>query len=119
MAAIAASPFSYLHNALKSFYGTGVKIWLPATRNGTTYTVGVACVAAPLTARAAEDMGLLTMPQDGVVIHVTREGMPFEPRADDLFLLGVTASGRKYRIMTATGAEGMHDHYRITAERHQ
>lgn len=122
--AAAYDPFAFLHEQTKAFFGTGVKMWLPATRpagtSAVTYTVGVECVVGPITAKAAQVAGLVSMPADGLTIQATRADFPFEPRQDDLCKLGVTATGaRKYRILAATGAEGLHSHYRILAQREQ
>lgn len=118
MSAVSAA-FDFLHAQNKTSFTSGQSMWMPATRSGTTYTVEVACVPAPLTARAATAAGLVTTPNDGIAIHATAADFPFTPRPDDLFILGATAgTGTKYRILTATGATGVHGHYRIVAERH-
>lgn len=119
-----ASAFAFLHAQIKAAFGTGRKAWFPATRpdpRATTapqYTVGVSCAIGPITARAVEDSGLASIPTDGVTIQATRDEFPFEPRANDVFILGADATGRKYIILSVMGSEDVHSHYRIIAQRH-
>lgn len=110
--------FAFLHTKTVESFGTTSRVWFPATRKGTSYTVEVTCAAGPVGAKAAALIGALSIPADALIIHATAADLPFEPRPGDVFLYGATAAtGKKYEVVTATKAEGNHAHYRIVSQR--
>lgn len=116
--------FSYLHTVTLAAFGTTTAIWFPAEtghaghKAAAAYTEEIPCAAGPLTAKNAAGFGLVTMPADGIVLQATKSAFPFEPRAEQHFILGTSAAaGRRYRIVSVTGSEGIHSHYRILAEK--
>ena len=119
MAAELADAFSFLREQIHAAFGNGTYAWFPAIARGTTYTVQVECTPAPVTARTVSALGLVSMPDDGIVLHLKKEDCPYPPRPGHLFIIGATATGNKYVVINATGAEGLHSHYRVVAALHQ
>lgn len=114
------SAFAFLHSRTVAAFGTTSRIWWPTARKGTTYTTEIEAVAGPVGAKAAALIGALVIPADALILHATASDFPdgFEPRPEDCFFWGVTvATGKKYKIITATRMDTNHSHWRITAER--
>ena len=116
-----STALSYLHTVTLAAFGAPTsKLWFPATaghhKDAASYTEEIPAALAPLTAKAAAGFGLMSMPDDAVVLQATRSAFPFEPRPNQAFILGETAAtGRRYVITTVTGSTGLHAHYRILA----
>lgn len=121
MPAAVADAFTFLRTQIHAAFGTGEKAWFQTTAviGAGAYSVGVTATFAPVTARAAADFGQVTVPTDSQTVLLLKSECPFEPRAGNIFIRGVTATGRKYKITAVTGADGLHSHYRVLAERHQ
>jgi hypothetical protein len=129
---IANRIFGFLNTQTSRTFGEGSYLFFPTTRGGTTYSVVLPCTAAANRGRANPGMGLLTMPADTRTFHIAAEGLPFEPRPEDIIQFGTAVRDpnnpggymanpdippRKYRITTADKAT-FHEHWRIEAEVH-
>jgi hypothetical protein len=129
---IANRIFGFLHTQTSRTFGEGSFLFFPAERRGTSYTVVLPCTAAANRGRANAAAGLLTMPSDTRTFHIAAEGLPFEPRPEDIIQYGPAVRDpanpgqymadpdnppRKYRITSADKAT-FHEHWRIEAEVH-
>ena len=127
-----ASPFPYLHRETLRVFGSETdRLWWAASEAAAKsgqYTVPVTYAAAPLRKDERPVLGSLTLPVDGVVIHVPAAQFPdgFPPRADITCLLGppdatglAPAAGcKRYKVGNASNSADYHSHWRLTLERH-
>jgi hypothetical protein len=126
-----ASPFGYLHRETQRYFGSDTgKLWWAvseaAARAG-QYTVGIAFAAAPLRKDERPVMGSLTVPVDGLVIHVSADAFPdgFPPRAEITCLVGPAddtglapaATCKRYKVGNASHSADYHTHWRLSLER--
>lgn len=115
-----SAAFAFLHTKTLESFGTTSRMWYPAARKGTAYTVEIHAAAGPVSGKASALMGALTIPIDSITLHATAADFPFEPRPEDVFKFGATANtGIKYKVISAEIMGGIHSHYQIIAERHQ
>ena len=127
-----SSPFGFLHREMQRYFGSPTdKLWWAATEAAARagqYTIGIPLAAAPLRKDERPVMGSLTVPVDGLVIHVSAEDFPdgFPPRAEITCLVGPAADEtglapspacKRYKVGNASHSADYHTHWRLSLER--